>query len=111
MEPKNFSDLLLSLYLGWQEKEYDRKSLREFADFIGVSPQVLSRYWGGKRKPSQAFANTLYEIFGDERIYEFSGLPRPDARLLKINRVWYELPEENKNRMMSDLPEEYKTNG
>ena len=111
MEPKDFSELLLSLYLGWQEKSYNRKSLREFAEYLNVSPQTLSNYWSGKRRPSQDFANTLYEIFGDERIFEFSGLPKPDIRLVKLNRIWYELPEENKNRMMSDLPEEYKTNG
>src|SRR5690242_16263489 len=46
-----FADYLESKFLAWQQREGTRKTLAEFADYLGASRSILSLWLSGKRKP------------------------------------------------------------
>jgi transcriptional regulator with XRE-family HTH domain len=101
-------DLLLEHFLKWQTVEKDKKTLRQFADLIGISPQQLNHYWAGKRIPTLEIADLFYGVFGDERFFTVAGHDIPDYRLKFVNSHWNEFEEQDKNKMM-ELFAKYKT--
>lgn len=76
----NFPEFIERKYLEWQNREGKRKSIEEFAIYIGVSQPALSLWMGGKRTPSAQTVHLLAEIFGNE-VYDVLGLPRPNPDL------------------------------
>lgn len=62
----NFSSWFLERYLEWQTDLGERKSLTDFAAWIGVSQPVLSNYINGKREPGEDNAYLFYLKFGEE---------------------------------------------
>ena len=87
-----FPEYIERKYLEWQNEQGKRKSIDEFAVYLGVSQPTLSLWMSGKRSPSNRIVDHLAEIFGNE-IYDVTGLPRPNPYLQRINRVWEFLPE------------------
>jgi transcriptional regulator with XRE-family HTH domain len=97
--------ILLKHFLAWQEREHERKTLRQFADLIGISPQQLNHFWNGKRKFTPEVSEKLYTLFGDEEFYKVAGLPIPDHRKRFIDSNWEKFTEEQKNKAMEILAE------
>ena len=90
-----FSAWLLERYLEWQNHLGERKSLSEFAAWIGVSQPVLSNYINGKREPGEDNAFLFYIKFGEE-VYEILAKEPPDFLLRYVRSNWHLLPEEAK---------------
>jgi transcriptional regulator with XRE-family HTH domain len=74
---QDFGKWLTGKYLLWQVELGDRKTLTEFAGFLGVSPSTVSAWMQGDHKPksSQNVAR-LADKFGYE-VYDLLGLPQP----------------------------------
>ena len=88
-----FSSWLLERYLERQNELMERKSLTEFAAWIGVSQPVLSNYMNGKRVPGEDNAYLFYLKYGEE-VYELLDMEPPDFLLRYVRASWHLLPEE-----------------
>ena len=97
----NYPDLLLHHFLAWQRRENTRKTLKEFADFLGLSKGHLNHFTTGRRLPSQEVAENLYRLTGDERFCTMAGYDVPDARLKLIQDTWRDISEEERNKIAS----------
>lgn len=95
--------LLLEHFLAWQSREREKKTLRQFAELLEISPQQLNHYWTGARTPPIEIIDKLYRLFGDERFYTISGYPVPDARLTYIQKHWDQFTEDQKQKAMEML--------
>jgi len=107
MYSMNFSEFLEKKYLEWQLKEEGRKTIVEFAVYIGVSQPLLSMWLNGKKRPGVENIKLLSEIFGNE-VYDALGIERPNPYLQQINRLWEFLPE-HVQRQIAEEAAKYET--
>ncbi len=63
-----FKEFIEKKYLEWQNEQGKRKSVAEYAAFLGVSQPLVSMWMNGSKVPGKANIKTLYEIYGDEVI-------------------------------------------
>jgi len=103
MNSMTFSDFLEQKFIEWQMQEKGRKTIVQFAAFLGVSQPILSMWMNGRKRPGTENIKMLAEVFGLE-VYDSLGLPRPNPYLQIVNRVWEFIPEEiqTKFREISD---------
>lgn len=47
----DFRQYLESEYLKWQQQQGGRRTVNEFADYLGVGQSTLSMWWNDERKP------------------------------------------------------------
>ncbi len=90
----NFPKYLERKFLEWQQQQGERKTVEEFAAYLGFSQPIVSFWMNGRRKPNQLSVELLAGVFGLE-VYDALELPRPDADLHYIQTQWDNLtPEE-----------------
>jgi transcriptional regulator with XRE-family HTH domain len=94
-------------FLEWQQKEGGRKTVKEFAAYIGVSQSTISMWWNEGRKPEGDNLRKLGEKLGIE-VYDILNLPRPDSDLLYLQSVWQNL-DPSKRRSLRELAERFIT--
>lgn len=94
-------------FVEWQASQGKRKTVEEFAIYLGVSRPLLNMWMNGNKKPGRENINLLSEIFGNE-VFDILGLPRPNPYLQRVNRVWEFLPEAIQKRIAEDA-EKYET--
>jgi len=99
-------DYLTQTFLEWQAAEGQRKTLEDFAIYIGVSRPIVSFWMNGKRTPNIEHCEKISLRFGNE-IYDVLGIARPDIYLQRINRIWNELSPEIQKRI-ADEAEGYR---
>jgi transcriptional regulator with XRE-family HTH domain len=97
-----FSDLLEQKYLQWQAQQGKRRTLDDFAEYLGVGRPVLSNWLTGKRKPNIESLRLLSNKLGFE-VYDVLGLPRPDEDLAYISQHWDEVPEEFRRKFREEV--------
>lgn len=90
MQVMTFPELLEQKYLQWQTQQGKRRTLDEFAEYLGVGRPVLSNWLTGKRNPGIESLRLLSSRLGFE-VYDVLGLPRPDEDLAYISQNWQEL--------------------
>lgn len=81
-----FSKFLEFKYLEWQQN-VGRKTVKEFAAYIGVSTSTISTWWNEDRVPEGENIQKLASKLGIE-VYDSLDLPRPDPDLLYIQQNW-----------------------
>lgn len=59
-----FPQYLESKYLEWQQLVGGRKTVRQFAEYIGVSASSITMWWNGKRAPEGDNVRRLADKFG-----------------------------------------------
>lgn len=96
-----FSEYLESQYLEWQRAQGKRKTIEDFAAWIGVSRPLLNMWMNGNRKPGKESLKLLSGIFGNE-VYDVLGYPRPNPYLQKINQLFENLSEEQQRRLAEE---------
>lgn len=100
-----FPEFLEKKYLEWQLKEMGRKTIVQFAAYIGVSQPILSMWMSGKKRPGTENIKLLAEIFGDE-VYDALGLSRPNPYLQTATKNWEFMPEEKQEEISRMIAEE-----
>ena len=65
-------------YLEWQRSERERKTVEEFAEFVGVKRGTMNQWMNGARRPKGAYVKIVADKLGAE-IYDLLGLARPTA--------------------------------
>ena len=94
-------------FLDWQTSHGKRKTLTQFADYLGISQSLLSHYMNGTHSPSGENVEKIALRLGDE-IYAILGLPTPDLQLRTINRLWGQIPPEQRQKLI-DQAQDYAT--
>jgi transcriptional regulator with XRE-family HTH domain len=97
-----FSVFLEKQYLDWMQKSGKRKTLNEFADFLGIKRPLLSLWLGGKREPSYETTQRLSNLLGIE-IFDALELPKPDPTLHYVNRHWGDLPDDIQKKVAQEI--------
>lgn len=83
----NFPQYLEKKYLEWQQVVGERKTVREFAEYIGVSASSITMWWKGKRTPEGDNIQKLAEKLGIE-VYDILEIPRPNENLYYLIKEW-----------------------
>lgn len=102
-----FPDWISRQFVLWQAEQGKRKTIDEFAAYIGISRPLLNMWMNGNRKPGTENIKLLEEIFGVE-VYDALDLPRPNPYNQIVDRVWEFIPEELQRRMSEEVAQ-YET--
>jgi len=81
----NFSSWITRKYVEWQAKEGKRKTIEEFAAYLGTSRPLVNMWMNGNKKPGKENIKILAELFGNE-VYDILELPRPNPYKQVIDR-------------------------
>lgn len=87
-----FSDWITRKFVEWQAAEGKRKTIEDFAAYLGTSRPLVNMWMNGNKKPGKENIAIMAELFGND-IYDVLELPRPNPRLQRVNRLWEFLPE------------------
>jgi transcriptional regulator with XRE-family HTH domain len=97
-----FSDWITKKFLNWQAEVGKRKTIDDFAAYLGISRPLLNMWMNGdKPKPGPGNIKLLAEIYGPE-IYEVLGIPRPNPYLQIITEAFEDIPPEEQRKMAED---------
>ena len=103
-----FKQFLELKFLEWQSQQGGRKTVAQFAKFLGVGQSTVSMWWNNdERVPEGENLRKIAEKLGIE-VYDVLGLPRPDADLLYLQSIWGEL-DPSQRRVLREQAEKYKT--
>jgi transcriptional regulator with XRE-family HTH domain len=85
-------------YLEWQTQEEERKTVIEFADYLGVNRSLLSYWMNGAREPSDENKLKIALKLGFE-IYDILGKDRPNIYQIYVDTNWEKVPPEEQRRI------------
>jgi len=80
-----FPQFLEKKFLEWQSAQGGRRTVAEFAKYLGVKQSSVSMWWTGTNIPNYQSVSKLAEKLGME-VYDVLGLERPNEDLFYINR-------------------------
>lgn len=98
-KPKNFSIYFAKRYDEWQKTRTSRRTLSDFADWLGVDKAVLSNWYNAKRIPTGPSVTLLVSKLGPT-VYDALGLQRPDPMLQMLTVIAGDLSEDSKNKLI-----------
>lgn len=90
IEQMNFPQFLELKFLEWQKQQGGRKTVKEFAAYLGVSQSTISTWWNEDRRPEGENLVRLANKLGLE-VYDALGKPRPDIDFHYIQSNWEDL--------------------
>ncbi len=92
-----FRQFLELKFLEWQQKSGGRKTVEEFAKYLGIGRTAVSNWWSSDRTPQGENVQKIALKLGME-VYDVLGLERPDEDLYAIQQNWdYLTPEERRS--------------
>lgn len=94
----DFPKFLEMKFVDWQKAEGGRKTLYEFAQYLGISQVTLSSWMNKTRSPNKENAVTLSAILGME-VFDILEISRPDPDLIYIQRNWGQLTDETRKAL------------
>ena len=98
MHTMTFPKWLEQRFLAWQNQQGMRKTLDEFAAYLGVGRQILSAWLNGTRSPSPESLRLLAAKLGPE-VYDALDLERPDPDLAFITQQWDNLDQATRRKL------------
>lgn len=101
VNPPTFSEWINKMFVEWQAKQGKRKTVEEFAIYLGISRPLLNMWLNGNKKPGRENIELLAEIFGND-VYDVLGKPRPNPYLQRVNRLWEYIPEDVQQRIAKE---------
>jgi hypothetical protein len=105
-----FNEWLMKKYFDWQIQAGKRRSQKEFADYLGVSPSALGQWMDGGYQPRGSRNITrLSEKLGPE-VYDLLDLPYPlppelEAKTLQLVKIIMSFPPGLQQIMVSAVQE------
>ena len=96
-------ELLFEKFMEYQKNSGQRKTLKEFSEYIGVGQVYLNRLMNQKRKAGEKTIHHLADFFTDPRFYDVAKLDRPEPSLTYIKRNWGKVPNEIKNKIVQEV--------
>ncbi|HNB52073.1 MAG TPA: helix-turn-helix transcriptional regulator [Anaerolineales bacterium] len=89
-------------FIEWMATEKQRKTLTAFANHIGVSQPLMTRYMSGQVLPTEENILKIAARLGPE-VYDVLGLARPDPLLQYITARWHKLPPKLQEEILSQV--------
>jgi len=89
---REFSRWFERKFVEWQNSTGKRKTIDEFAKWLGFKQPIVSLWMSGDRSPSQYSADRIALKLGDE-VYTLLGLQPSDMRLVGIEVNWDRLTD------------------
>ena len=102
------STLLLEQFWAWQQKLGERKTAKEFADYIGISDKIFNHIFTGKREPTEEQTQLFEAVFDDIRFCQVTNRNPGDHEFILLKRKWPKMDAETKKRI-SEYAAIYKT--
>ena len=96
-------DLLFEKYMEFQRTSKQRRTLKEFSEYIGIGQVHLNRLMNQKRKAGEKTIIRLADFFRDMRFYDAAGLDRPEPLLTYTRRNWGNVPDEIKKKIADEV--------
>ena len=87
-------------FVGWIHQEGQRKTLREFAEWLEVKEGPLGHWLAGRNKPTVDNVHKIAAKLGDE-IYDLLGIACPDPTIQYIISVFSELNSAEQAELVS----------
>lgn len=106
---QNFPSWINKKFVLWQAEKGERKTIEEFAAYLGISRPLLNMWMNGNRRPGVENIKILEEVFGIE-VYDALDLPRPNPYLQIVNRAWNHLSEELQIKISQEVENNASTN-
>lgn len=96
MSEMGFYEFINKKFVDWQKEQGKRKTVEEFAAFIGASRPLVNAWLNGHREPTQRYKDRLIDLFGNEALEAF-GID-PDRHMVETN--WDSLSPETRRRIV-----------
>jgi hypothetical protein len=97
-----FPEYLEQRYLRYQTDHGKRKTLDEFADWLGQERVLVSLYMSGKRKPGPYNIRRMALVLGLE-LYDVLHLPRPDEQFYFVEKNWEKVDPSLRARIAEEI--------
>lgn len=100
-----FNEWITRKYVEWRGDAIGHeRSVTEFADYVGVSQQLMSDWMKpkGKRPRSQVTIGKLVAVFGNE-VYEVLDKQPEDENLSKLMALYYSLPDTERKYFVDEV--------
>ena len=86
-------------FLNQQVKEGKRLTVKQFANSIGASRELMSMWLNGKRKPGPKFKQIIIGIYGEEAVTAFGD----DPHLWAIQKAWKHLTPKQREQFRKQI--------
>jgi len=104
---EKFPDWITRKFVEWQASQGKRKTIEEFAAYLGTSRPIVNMWMNGNKKPGAENIKLLAQIF-DYEIYDVLEKERPDPDLTYLQAHWLNLPPKIKKALREEV-EKYIT--
>jgi Helix-turn-helix. len=91
----NISEFLTRKFIEWQHKTGQRKTVEDFASYIGVERSLLSKWLNGRQTPGPESKRLIIERYGIEAIEAFD----EDPDLYAVKEIWDYLSPETRRKL------------
>ena len=92
MNLMEFKTYIEKKYVEWTAAQGKRKSIADYAAYLGISQPLLSMWMNGSKKPGAQNIKLLHEIYGDEVLSALGN----DVDLYFVQTHWDRVPEKAK---------------
>lgn len=92
-------------FLEWQQLFGERKTVTEFAEYLGFAQSTVSLWMNGSRFPKKLEEIKKLSHFWGLGVYDALKIERPDEYLYNIESVWGDLPAEKRRSLSEDVME------
>ena len=99
MSTMEFKEFIEKKYVEWTAAQGKRKTVADFAAYLGISQPLLSMWMNGSKKPGTQNIKLLYEIYGDE-VFDALGL---DRDLQTVQAHWVNISPSQKKTIREQV--------
>lgn len=100
--PLTMKDFLTMAFVDWQHRHRQRKTIKEFADYLGVTRDTLNNWMSGRRQPDEDHMLLLAQSLGS-RIFQVEGYQWMHPEAHAIARAWGGLTDQQREHIMELL--------
>jgi hypothetical protein len=108
---QNFGDWLYKKYINWllvqESSPKKKKTMADFADFLGISRPLCSQYIHNVRKPSKRVIYNLASVLGSD-VFDILGMKQPEPEVFEVLEKWDKLSEKSRFHIISVVRTEVK---
>lgn len=104
---QQLADFLNKGYSVWQIQTNGKHTHREFAKWLGVTPQQLGHYFKGTRNPNIKTAGKIAEKLG-QKIFTILDFKPSDEDLDYIVENWLSIPQPKRDEIMKIIKKEVR---
>lgn len=99
MGKREFAEWIEGKFLFWMGETGKRRTVTEFAKYIGVSQSLMSQWLNGRYLPDLKNITKIAERLGPE-VYDLLGLQRPDPDFQRLVKLFGELDAQGKEELL-----------